>query len=161
MCLLYHHLFYNTLFVFGTKDVLSWTILGHLAVTLIWMELNIKIALWQKTSQPCKYWLAVFLSSLKTFKLVKLMAGKELEYFYLMSAEVWMNLRRQVIRKSTPRVSSRTGAIQSKLINFCTIENFTCDIFKQSKSLHRIINFMQHKSQIYFSELVLYGYLNI
>ena len=149
MCLLYHHLFYNTLFVFGTKDMLSWTILGHLAVTLIWMELNIKIALRQKTSQPCKYWLAVFLSSLKTFKSVKI------------SAEVWMNLRRQVIRKSSPRVSSRPGAIQSKLINFCTIENFTCDIFKQSKSLHRIINFMQHKSQIYFSELVLYRYLNI
>ena len=149
MCLLYHHLFYNTLFVFGTKDVLSWTILGHLAVTLIWMDLNIKIALWQKTSQPCKYWLTVFLSSLKTFKSVKI------------SAEVWMNLKRQVIRKSSPRVSSRPGAIQSKLINFCTIENFTCDIFKQSKSLHRIINFMQHKSQIYFSELVLYRYLNI
>ena len=77
----------------------------------------------EKTTQSCKRQLTVFFFSLKTFGLANIMVGMALGHFPLMISEGWMNLERQVTRPSMPCASAQPGAIQSKLMNFYTIEN--------------------------------------
>ena len=121
----------------------------------------------ENNTHSCKRWLTIFFSILKTFKLLNLVVGKVLGYFYLIISQGWMKLSNKITRSSTPSMSVCLGDICSKNEVFIHDQKLHVYSLRYQKSFTKISTLFTTKvispsaDQIYINTLTSHKQLQL